>query len=196
VSSGGAGSESPSAYAPTLVLMAGLPGSGKSTLAVALGRRLGWPVLDKDTIKSGLLGIGVGEDLAGPASYVRLYELSRDLVLGQRLSVILDSPAAYPQVIERTGKTCLEAGARLKVVLCLAERATRNRRMQERTPMPSQPAISARRGDNLARDGFALAGRGRERFVHLPEATMALDTERPVGGLVEEAMAYVLDGSR
>jgi predicted ATPase len=33
---------------PTLVLMVGLPGAGKSTLALALGRALGWPVVDKD----------------------------------------------------------------------------------------------------------------------------------------------------
>jgi len=35
----------------TLVLMAGLPGAGKTTLAYALGRELGWQVIDKDTYK-------------------------------------------------------------------------------------------------------------------------------------------------
>lgn len=45
----------PSYAVPTLVVMAGLSGAGKSTLALALGRALGWPVLDKDSIKAPLL---------------------------------------------------------------------------------------------------------------------------------------------
>ncbi len=53
---------------PTLVLMAGLAGTGKTSLALALGNRLGWPVIDKDTGKSGLLELGVSEELAGAAS--------------------------------------------------------------------------------------------------------------------------------
>ncbi len=40
---------------PILLLMAGHPGAGKSTLALAIGCALGWPVLDKDTLKSTLL---------------------------------------------------------------------------------------------------------------------------------------------
>ena len=40
---------------PTLALMAGLPGVGKTTLANELGLRLGWVVIDKDSIKDSLL---------------------------------------------------------------------------------------------------------------------------------------------
>jgi predicted kinase len=83
----------------TLVLMAGLPGAGKTTLALALGRALGWPVVDKDTLKSPLLKLGIANEVAGPASYTLLLALARDLLVHQRLSVILDSPAAYPRVV-------------------------------------------------------------------------------------------------
>lgn len=40
---------------PTLVMFAGLPGTGKSTLALALGKSLGWPVIDKDILNAVLL---------------------------------------------------------------------------------------------------------------------------------------------
>ncbi|MEO7077131.1 MAG: AAA family ATPase [Ktedonobacterales bacterium] len=73
--------------------MAGLPGAGKTTLA--LGRALGWPVVDKDTLKSSLLDGDVPEELAGPASYKLLLAMGRDLCARQGLTVILDSPWTF-----------------------------------------------------------------------------------------------------
>ena len=99
----------------------GCPGSGKTTLALALSHALGWPMLDKDTLKSVLLTCGIAEALAGPASYEVLLSLGRDLLVEQRLSVILDSPAGYPSVVERAQAIALDGGARLSVILCLAE---------------------------------------------------------------------------
>ena len=90
---------------PVLILMAGLPGSGKSTLALAVGRRLNWPVIDKDTVKSGLLDLGAEEELAAQASYVLLHEFARDLVVGQGLSVVLDTPSSYERVIETCARS-------------------------------------------------------------------------------------------
>ena len=63
---------------PTLVLMAGPPGAGKTTLALAIGHARGWPVIDKDTLKSAMLTVGVAEALAGPGSYELLNDLGRD----------------------------------------------------------------------------------------------------------------------
>jgi predicted kinase len=62
----------PASTQATLVLLAGLSGSGKTTLALAIGKRLGWPVLDKDSVRSPLLELGAPEELAGQASYVVL----------------------------------------------------------------------------------------------------------------------------
>src|SRR5579884_3196748 len=61
--------------APTLVLMAGAPGAGKTTLALAVGRALGWPVVDKDTLKSVLLTAAIANEVAGATSYRLLYAL-------------------------------------------------------------------------------------------------------------------------
>jgi predicted kinase len=72
----------------TLVLMAGMPGAGKTALAVGIGQALGWPVIDKDSLKSPLLAAGVAEEVAGSVSYALLLELGWDLLARQRLSVI------------------------------------------------------------------------------------------------------------
>jgi len=80
----------------TLVLMAGMPGAGKTTPALALGRSLGWPVIDKDSLKSPMLTKGISNDLAGPASYALMLAMADDLLVRQRLSAILDSPGRFP----------------------------------------------------------------------------------------------------
>src|SRR5436309_10745179 len=123
----------------TLVLMAGLPGAGKSSLALALGWALRWPVIDKDTLKSPLLGLGIADQVAGAASYQLMLAVGRDLLLEQGLSVILDSPAFYPSVVEQAAGLARQAGARLKVVLCLADRDVRDARTLARVSKPSQP---------------------------------------------------------
>jgi len=165
---------------PTLVLMAGMPGAGKSTLALALGRELGWPVLDKDTIKVALLEEEVPESIAGPASYYVPLALCRDLVGPQQLSVIFDSPAAYPNVVEQAQKITEAAGGLLKVVFCHAGSKVRNQRLSERprrlSQMQSDPSTDE---ENL------------RRFTHLPLTALRLEMERPLSELVAEALAYI-----
>ena len=164
----------------TLVLMAGLPGAGKTVLTLALGQALGWPVIDKDTLKSPLLALGVPESVAGPASYDLLLALARDLLVEQRLSVILDSPAAYAIVLARAGELAGSAGADLKVVLCLAPRDVRSRRVAARAGRPSQQASLL----DTAEDG-------QERFGHLPANTLRVDTTRPLAELVTDVLTYL-----
>lgn len=165
---------------PTLVLMAGMPGAGKSTLALALGRELGWPVLDKDTIKVALLEEEVPESIAGPASYYVPFALCRDLVVQQQLSVIFDSPAVYPNVVEQAQKIADAAGGRLKVIFCYADSNVRNQRLASRSrrlsQMQSDPSTDE---ENL------------RRFAHLPPGTLRLKMERPLHELVAEALAYI-----
>ena len=163
-----------------LVLMAGMPGAGKSTLALALGRELGWPVLDKDTVKMALLEEEVWESTAGPASYYVPLALCRDLVAQQRLSVIFDSPAAYPNVVEQAQKIADAAGGPLKIIFCNTGREVRNQRLLSRTRRLSQMQ------NDPSTDGENL-----RRFVHLPPSTLKMEMERPFSELIAEVLAYI-----
>jgi predicted kinase len=160
--------------------MAGMPGVGKSTLGLALGRELGWPVLDKDTVKVALLEEEVPESIAGPASYYVPLALCRDLVVQQQLSVIFDSPAAYPNVVEQAQKITDAAGGQLKVILCHADSKVRNQRLSERprrlSQMQSDPSTDE---ENL------------RRFAHLPPTTLRLEMECSLHELVAEALSYI-----
>lgn len=167
---------------PVLLLMAGLPGSGKSTLALAVGRRLGWPVIDKDTIKSGLLDMDADEELAAQASYVLLHELAHDFVVGQGLSVILDTPSSYQRVIETCTEIADEAGGALCIVLCEATLETRSDRLASRV----------RRSSHITTIDEEAEAVIRKRFEELPELALRLSTEGPAEELVDEVAAYAI----
>lgn len=165
----------------TLVLMAGMPGTGKTSLAVALGQTWGWPVIDKDSLKSPLLTGGVSAELAGPASYTLMLELAQDLLVKQHLSVILDSPGRFPFVLERVKAMSEQVGARLKIIQCMAPRQLRNQRLTERSARPSQWREDAGLSDEEE----------REMFAHLPTHTLVLDTSFPLRDCLASACAYL-----
>ncbi len=162
----------------TLVLMAGPPGAGKSTLALAIGRALGWPVVDKDTLKSALLEAGTAEERAGPLSYDLMFVLGHDVLVRQRQSVILDSPAAYPRCVERANQIAAKVGGRLRVMCCVADDAVREVRLGTRRTLRSQ----------LTAGTFQS---GSERFAHLPDDALTLDSSRPLADLLSEALVYI-----
>lgn len=167
----------------TLILMAGLPGTGKTTLALALGRLFGWPVIDKDSLKSPLLTTGISNELAGPASYALLLEMAHDLLVQQRLSIILDSPARYASVLEHVITLTQQAGACLKIIECVANQELRQQRIRERIARPSQWTANGDISDEQV----------RQVFEHLPTNCLTLDTSRPFELCIIEALAYLSD---
>lgn len=128
-----------------------------------------------------LLG-DISEALAGPASSSLLFAVGRDLLVEQRLSVILDSPAGYLRVVDQAVALARDGDACLKVILCLADRELRNQRVAARHNRPSQP---------LKPGGSTTPGDGRQRFAHLPPGTLYLQTAKPIAILLPEALAYL-----
>lgn len=165
---------------PRVILMAGMPGSGKSTLALTLSSVLGWPIIDKDIILSALLGCDVPEQLAQPASYAVLLALGRELVVNQRLPVILDSPASWQSTITAAEEICRDGEAILHILLCLADRDTRNQRVGIRAAQRSQPL------------GFSTtAGNGADRYQHLPAGALHINTEGPLHTIVTDVLQHL-----
>lgn len=163
-----------------LILMAGMPGAGKSTVALALGAELGFPVIDKDVIVSALLEQGMDTDAAHPAAYAITFDLAEHLIRDQGLSVIVDSPAGEPAILEWATRLCAETGARLVPVLCSADGLARYERMAAREGLRAHSKGTTRR-----------PGTARERFAHFPANTIEFDTMRPVEEVVREAIALV-----
>ncbi len=92
-----------------LLLMKGPPGSGKSTLAHELGRRLRWPVVDKDDVRDLL------PDAIGGLSYEAMLAIAESqLRLG--LSVIADSPLGYARSYRRALGIAADCEAQVAVV--------------------------------------------------------------------------------
>ncbi len=162
-------------------MMAGPPGSGKTTLALELSRLLGWPTVDKDTLKSPMLESGIPEEIAGRASYELMFEVGRDLLIRQGFSVILDSPAGYPTVIERAHALAGKAGAGLRFVLCLADAPLRNARLAGRTARPSQWSADTGTLDD-----------GTERWgALLPPDALRIHTDVPRSELIPQILRYL-----
>lgn len=171
---------------PTLVLMAGLPGAGKSTFSLALGRALGWPVVDKDIFDTVARTTGVTQVRPTTLAYDLAFALLKDLLLEQRLSVILDCPAVTVAPVERGVQLAQQANACFQVILCFASQEVRNERMGGAVP-PSSRAWrhpARRRPSDVTTDG-------REHFDYLPMETLQVDTTRPQDQIIKEVMAHL-----
>jgi predicted kinase len=92
-----------------LVVMKGMPGSGKSTLSRALGRQLGWPVVDKDMFRPVLPD--------GAHAYQVMFLQAQDL-LRQGFHVICDSPLTGLKAYAAACEISESTRAALRIVEC------------------------------------------------------------------------------
>ena len=122
-----------------VVQMHGESGAGKSTIARGLGQQLGAVVLDKDLFKDPGHRLELPGSVCGPYAYEALFSVADDILV-QGWSVIIDSPAWWPE-IERRGRRIAEdhAATYVMVEVRCEDRAELARRLASRSALAWQP---------------------------------------------------------
>ncbi len=121
-----------------LLQMAGVSGAGKSTLARLIGQHTGAVVIDYDVVKSAALEAGVTWDEAGRVGYGASRAVA-DSVLAQGLSVVLDSPCRFRQIVDEGLAIAKARGAAYTFIECtLLDEGLMRHRIQTRERYRSQ----------------------------------------------------------
>ena len=164
-----------------LLQMAGEPGTGKSTLARAIGRSTGAVVLDKDYIKAPLLDGGLSEDPAEGLAYDVFFSIAAS-VLDQGHSIVLDSPAFTPGVVERGQKIARKVKVPYRIIECCCDRSTQEVRVNSRRALSSQLATMEK----------VLAVMQRPGIVSLEAPHLTVDTTHLEFESLKLALSYLV----
>jgi len=161
-----------------LLQMAGAPGSGKSALARLIGQTTGAVVLDKDVLKTAALEAGVEDDQrAGFIAYQAFFALA-DHLLGQGLSVALDSPSFYESIPARGAAIAQERCVSYYFIECICEdHAELARRLRDRPRLRSNPGEEALDAEHAT--------------VSPPGAYLRIDTTQPLQRCLDLALEYI-----
>jgi predicted kinase len=163
--------------------MAGEPGSGKSTLARELAQATHAVVLDKDYIKAPLVEAGLDDEQAGSLSYTVMFSVAKSL-LEQGHSVVIDSPAFYPEIREDGQRVAEGAGVAYKMIECVvSDEQVQEARLRSRESLASQ----VNSVDEIEPD--------KPGHAPLREPRLILDTLNGDDALLRHAIAYLEHGS-
>ena len=109
-------------------------GIGKSATARALGKRLGWPVVDKDDASDVLLKY---LEVYGPAAYDIMFKQAESLIM-QGFNVIVDSPLRGEIGYKRALEFSQELDFDLGIIDCTCtDQKTWQERLETRTRRPA-----------------------------------------------------------
>lgn len=162
-----------------IVMMAGLPGTGKSTLARSLAARVNGAVLDKDEIRRALftpqdIEFSTEQDdfcmelMLQTAGYLLKRESLRVVFLDGR-------PFSRKYQIERVIEYAGGMRQPWRIIECVCSEETVRQRIEK------QEHLAANRD-------FGLYLRVKARFEEIRFPKVVVDTERPIGDCVKEAM--------
>ena len=168
-----------------LIALKGYPGSGKSTVARALCQRLGWPLVDKDDIKTVLDGVLTKADSAAYGIMWALVE--RQLALG--LSAICDSPLmreTYGSAVALAQQT----GARLIVIECECPDDTV---LRNRIEARQDPSFSPDRITDWAGFQAYRATHGDQVYDYpISGPRITVDTREPTSDIIARITAWLV----
>ncbi len=169
----------------TFVLMAGLRGSGKSTLADELRRALHWHLIDKDKYKEEFKRCEPSDEAATKRAYSKSFEEARSKLTKDHISVILDSAVRDESTLKNAREIILHhENIRLKVILCIADRELRLKRLRKRSSSSNDALID---GDEPATEEDYIA-----YYKHLPLDTKRIYTNNDKSSCLKEAIDYVI----
>lgn len=177
-----------------LLQMSGVPGTGKSTIARHVGARYGAIVVDLDVIRSAVLDGGVLVEASGRVAYPVMYEMTRSL-LDQGVSVVIDSPCGYDEILATGQAIAGERGAAYKYVECHADDLTLiDSRLRTRPALRSQRravglhAIDAGGADA---EGEELFRAWQERTKRPADGYLQVDATNPMNLILDEVNGYL-----
>jgi predicted kinase len=143
---------------PKLVVFAGPACSWKTTLAAPLASRLGIPHLQMDETRVRLMPDSP-HTRADRAIAYRAMHFAAEVLLGQKVSVILDAPYGHPEDRREIHEIARRTGAYLLLVECRVSPAEAVRRFRNRGPDSMRPDLTEQRVEELARQ-YAYTGEG------------------------------------
>jgi predicted kinase len=164
---------------PVLIAMKGHPATGKSTLALALARRLGWPLVDKDDAKDLTLDL---PDANRRAYSIMWRIVERQIELG--ISAVAVSPLSSVSEFRAARGIARRHRARLLVVETRLDEVEWRRRLEARPPEDS--AHKVRGWAQMRRTMRRYAGSWGYRIP--PSQHVAVDAARPVPELVQTVL--------
>lgn len=182
---------------PVVILTAGLSGTGKTSVARALAAEFGLRVVSSDAVRASLFGedkkpSDYGKEAydarASRRTYQKMLEKGMEL-FGRTGGVILDATFQRAEDRETVRNEAEKIGAECFLIECRSPEETVRRRIRQRQE----------KKDGLSDAGWEIYERQKAEFEPVagrPEKHLAIDTEKDLPAIRDEAARWLRDGGR